>query len=316
MKIVRYEALELARVGIVESEMILPLANDIGVRDLLRMSPDGRSRAIAALRTNENPIPISTAILLPPISDPVIRDFFNFESHAEGVYAVFGRSKVPERWYDEPVSYIQNPHTVIGAHQDVEIPPGCREFDFELEVGAVIGLPTANVHPALAEQHIAAYTIMNDWSARDVQIAATKAGRNETKAKDGATTLGPCLVTADELEPYRRDGQLDLKLIARVNGREIGTDTLSNMAWNFAELVAYSARGSLLGVGDVIASGTCGGGCLLELWGRSGEREPRPLRAGDVVTLAVEGIGVLENRVVDSPNNYIEIPTARRRHGV
>jgi 2-keto-4-pentenoate hydratase/2-oxohepta-3-ene-1,7-dioic acid hydratase in catechol pathway len=120
------------------------------------------------------------------------------------------------------------------------------------------------------------------------------------KGKDSATTLGPWLVTADELEPYRDDdGFLALDLRASVNGQLIGQDLLSNMSWPFEELIAYAARGTEVRAGDVLGSGTCGnGGCLAELWGRSGRTEPPPLRPGDVVELAVEGIGTVRNRVV------------------
>ena len=312
MRIARFDDGGSARVALVEGDLLLPLARGTDVRELLAMEPAERTRAVERSLTSEGSRPVSGTRLLPPIATPVIRDFFNFESHADGVFRCFGREGVPDRWYEEPVSFIQNPHTVIGPYDDVEIPPGCAEFDFELEVGAVIGQFASNIRIEDAENYIAAYTIFNDWSARDVQIAAVKAGRNETKAKDGATSLGPWLVTADELQAHLRDGVLDLELSARVNDHEIGRDRLASMSWRFPELVAFSARGSLLAPGDIIGSGTCGGGCLMELWGYAGRREPPPLQAGDVVTLSVEGIGTLESRVVDSPAEFTMIPPARR----
>ncbi|MFY9775553.1 MAG: fumarylacetoacetate hydrolase family protein, partial [Trebonia sp.] len=120
------------------------------------------------------------------------------------------------------------------------------------------------------------------------------------KGKDSATTLGPWLVTADELEPYRdTDGFLALDLRAFVNGELVGQDLLSNMGWPFEELIAYASRGTEVRAGDVLGSGTCGnGGCLAELWGRRGRIDPPPLRPGDVVELTVEGIGTVRNRVV------------------
>jgi 2-keto-4-pentenoate hydratase/2-oxohepta-3-ene-1,7-dioic acid hydratase in catechol pathway len=128
------------------------------------------------------------------------------------------------------------------------------------------------------------------------------------KAKDFANTLGPWIVTADELERFRTGDRLDLDLRASINGRELGDDTLANMAWSFEELVAYASRGAWIRPGDVLGSGTCGNGCLFELWGRG--REWAPLAPGDVVTLAVEGIGTLTNQVVAGVEP-VPLPAAR-----
>ena len=142
--------------------------------------------------------------------------------------------------------------------------------------------------------------MLNDWSARDLQRREMKVLLGPAKGKDSATTLGPWLVTADELEPYRdADGFLALDLRASVNGELIGQDLLSNMGWPFEELISYASRGTEVRAGDVLGSGTCGnGGCLAELWGRRGRIDPPPLRPGDVVELTVEGIGTVRNRVV------------------
>jgi 2-keto-4-pentenoate hydratase/2-oxohepta-3-ene-1,7-dioic acid hydratase in catechol pathway len=118
------------------------------------------------------------------------------------------------------------------------------------------------------------------------------------KGKDFASTLGPWIVTADELEPYRRDDRLHLDLQTWVNGMPLGGDTLANMGWSFEEMLASASRGTRVVPGDVLGSGTCGSGCLAELWGRAGRREPPPLRPGDVVRITVEAIGTIENRVV------------------
>jgi 2-keto-4-pentenoate hydratase/2-oxohepta-3-ene-1,7-dioic acid hydratase in catechol pathway len=135
-------------------------------------------------------------------------------------------------------------------------------------------------------------------------------GLGPAKGKDSAITLGPWLVTADELEPYRRGDRLDLALEVLVNGERIGGDTLASMAWSFEELVAYASRGTWVRAGDVLGSGTCGGGCLAELWGRSGRKEPRPLAVGDVVTMNVEGIGTISNPVVAGADP-VPVPRAR-----
>jgi 2-keto-4-pentenoate hydratase/2-oxohepta-3-ene-1,7-dioic acid hydratase in catechol pathway len=196
-------------------------------------------------------------------------------------------------------------------------PPTIRDFvafDFELEVAAVIGRVGADLSPQQARDHIVGYTILNDWSARDLQRQEMRVGLGPAKGKDSATTLGPWLVTADELEPFRdHEGFLRLRMSVAVNGVEVGRDLLSNMGWPFEELVAHASRGTMVRPGDVLGSGTCGnGGCLAELWGRRGAQDPPPLRPGDVVTMTVEGIGTISNRVVPG-RDPIPLPSARPR---
>jgi 2-keto-4-pentenoate hydratase/2-oxohepta-3-ene-1,7-dioic acid hydratase in catechol pathway len=246
-------------------------------------------------------VPLASVRLLPPLQPPTIRDFTAFEEHVEGVVrGVSGGSEVAPEWYEAPAFYFTNPYAVTGPFDDVPVPPGCQVFDFELEVAAVIGADGASLTPPAAREHIFGYTLLNDWSARDLQGREMKVGLGPAKGKDTATTLGPWLVTADELEPYRdADGFLALDARVLVNGTEVGRDLLSSMSWTFEDLIAYASRGTWVRAGDVIGSGTCGnGGCLAELWGRRGERVPPPLRPGDVVEMTVQGIGTIRNRVV------------------
>jgi 2-keto-4-pentenoate hydratase/2-oxohepta-3-ene-1,7-dioic acid hydratase in catechol pathway len=135
------------------------------------------------------------------------------------------------------------------------------------------------------------------------------------KGKDFASTLGPWLVTADELADHvDADGFLDLWCTATVNGVEVGRDLLSNMGWTFPTLVAYASRDSRVVAGDVLGSGTCGnGGCLAELWGRHGDQAPPPLQPGDQVILTVEGIGSISNTIV-AGRVPVELPPVRRRN--
>ncbi len=137
-------------------------------------------------------------------------------------------------------------------------------------MAVVIGRAGRNLTPNEAGAHIAGYTIFNDWSARDLQTEEMRLGLGICKGKDFANTLGPWIVTPDELEPFRSGDRLDLDLRATVNNRELGDDTLANMAWSFEELIAYASRGTWIRPGDVLGSGTCGSGCLLELRGRHG----------------------------------------------
>ncbi|WP_448612793.1 fumarylacetoacetate hydrolase family protein [Modestobacter sp. URMC 112] len=279
----------------------------------LHALPDGRSvldlvRAglPAALEAGEAAlagpaVPLDSVRLLPPLQPPTIRDFVAFEEHVEGVRkAIDGVGGVVPEWYQAPTFYFTNPYAVVGAHDDVAVPPGSQRFDFELEVAAVIGKDGASLTPEQARGHVFGYTLFNDWSARDLQAREMKVSLGPAKGKDSATTLGPWLVTADELEPYRDDeGFLALDMRVSVNGTGIGQDLLSNMGWPFEELVSYASRGTEVRAGDVLGSGTCGnGGCLAELWGRRGADAPPPLQPGDVVEMTVEGIGTVRNRVV------------------
>ncbi|MFI6014037.1 fumarylacetoacetate hydrolase family protein [Streptomyces sp. NPDC051243] len=258
---------------------------------------------------------ISDVRLLAPLQPPTVRDFVTFEEHVEGVRrSVDGAAGVPERWYAAPTFYFGNPYAMYGPHDDIPMPPGSSVLDFELEVAAVIGKEGRDLTPEQARDHIVGYTVFNDWSARDLQSAEMKVGLGPCKGKDTATTLGPYLVTADELEKYRdADGFLRLALTAEINGEVVGKDLLSNMSWTFEEMAAYASRGTVVRPGDVLGSGTCGnGGCLAELWGVRGEQSPPPLKPGDTVTLTVEGIGSVSNTVVVGPEP-VTVPVARRR---
>jgi 2-keto-4-pentenoate hydratase/2-oxohepta-3-ene-1,7-dioic acid hydratase in catechol pathway len=293
-----------------DAKTVRPLPPGVTVLGLLR---DGALQD--AERLAGAPIPLGEVRLLAPLQPPSLRDFITFEEHVEGVrMGVPGRSEVPEAWYEAPAFFFSNPYAVVGPHDDVPVPPGCTAFDFELEVAAVIGVAGRDLTPEQARRHIAGYLIMNDWSARDLQNREMRVGLGPAKGKDTATTLGPWLVTADELEPYRDpDGFLRLALTVTLNGAEIGRDLLSNMSWPFEDLVAYASRGTWVRPGDVLGSGTCGnGGCLAELWGRNGEQDPPPLRPGDVVEMTVEGIGAIANTVVTGPAP-VPLPAARPR---
>ncbi|NUP62526.1 MAG: fumarylacetoacetate hydrolase family protein [Nonomuraea sp.] len=296
------------RCGVVAGDTIRPLPEGVTLLDLVRDDRLDQAGSLAGAA-----IPLAGVRLLAPFQPPAVRDFVAFEEHVEGVRkSVDGRSGVPDAWYDAPAFYFTNPYAVVGPYDEVPVPPGCRAFDFELEVAAVIGRAGRDLAPG--DVRIAGYTIMNDWSARDLQGREMQVNLGPAKGKDTATTLGPWLVTADELEPYRDgDGFLRLRLSVSVNRREIGHDLLSNMSWTFEEMAAYASRGTWIRPGDVLGSGTCGnGGCLAELWGRRGRQDPPPLRPGDVVEMAVEGIGTIANTVVTGAEP-LPLPRARVR---
>jgi 2-keto-4-pentenoate hydratase/2-oxohepta-3-ene-1,7-dioic acid hydratase in catechol pathway len=300
MKLATWDDGGVVTAGVVGEHGLHALPPDITVLDLVRAGlPTALDAGLAAL--SAPPVPLAEVRMLPPLEPPTVRDFVAFEEHVEGVRkSIDGVGGVVPEWYQAPQFYFTNPYALIGAHDDVPVPPGSQRFDFELEVAVVVGRDGASLTPEQARDHVFGYTILNDWSARDLQSREMKVNLGPAKGKDSATTLGPWLVTADELEPYRDDeGFLDLDMRVSVNGVEVGQDLLSNMGWPFEELISYASRGTEVRAGDVLGSGTCGnGGCLAELWGRRGEQTPPPLRPGDVVEMTVEGIGTIRNRVV------------------
>ena len=219
---------------------------------------------------------LDDVVLRPPVlHPPSVRDFYAFEQHVKTARASRGL-EMPKEWYEIPVFYFSNPAAIYGPGDEVPHPGGTRELDYELEVAAIIG----------ADQRIGGFTVMNDWSARDVQRAEMRVGLGPSKGKDFATSLGPLVVTPDEFDG--RSG----RMTARVNGEERSRGNLADMYHSWDAIVSHAARNTRLLPGDVLGSGTVGTGCILELG------DGRWLRRGDLVELEVEGIGVLLNRVV------------------
>jgi 2-keto-4-pentenoate hydratase/2-oxohepta-3-ene-1,7-dioic acid hydratase in catechol pathway len=270
--------------GVVQGDRLHPIPDGTSLTTLVQRGAEALAAAGDAASARAPGPRLGEVRLLPPIQPAAIRDFVTFEEHVEGVRRSLDQAlTVPDAWYDAPTFYFTNPYAVIGARDDVPLPPGCRVFDFELEIAAVIGLEGRDLTPEQARGHIIGYTVFNDWSARDLQSREMQVSLGPCKGKDSATTLGPWLVTADELEPYRdEEGFLALTLTAELNGEVIGRDLLSNMSWTFEEMAAYASRGTVIRPGDVLGPGTCGnGGCLAELWGVNGAQTPPPLKPGD-----------------------------------
>jgi fumarylacetoacetate (FAA) hydrolase len=205
---------------------------------------------------------------------PSVRDFYAFERHVATARAQRGLEMAPE-WYRIPVFYFSNPAAVLGPADAVRFPPESSAWDYELEAAVVVG----------GDGAIAGFTVLNDWSARDLQKMEMAVGLGPAKGKDFATSIGPVLVTPDEL------GELQLEMVARVNGEERSRGNLADMHWPWDELVAHAGRNTRLQAGDVLGSGTVGTGCILE------HGDGRWLQSGDVVELEIEGIGVLRNTV-------------------
>jgi fumarylacetoacetate (FAA) hydrolase len=221
--------------------------------------------------------------LVAPVPEPPsVRDFYAFERHVATGFERRG-AEVPAAWYEAPAFYFSNPASIHGPGQEVRRPVGVAELDFELEIAAVIG----------AHGEIAAFTLMNDWSARDVQRREMTVALGPHKGKDFATSLGPWLATPDEL-PYA-GGRLHLEAVVQVNGREVTRSDAAEQHFAWPDLVAHAGRGTRLRPGDVLGSGTLNGGCLLELGPLERERFVEP---GDFVSLSAPGLGTLPTPVV------------------
>jgi 2-keto-4-pentenoate hydratase/2-oxohepta-3-ene-1,7-dioic acid hydratase in catechol pathway len=252
----------------------------------------------AALASPDAVFDLTEVRLLAPIPvPPSVRDFYAFEAHVRTARATRGLEVDPD-WYALPVFYFSNPAAITGPGEGISIPPGCQELDYELEVAAVVGRPGSDLEAATGEAYIAGYTVMNDWSARDLQRRELRLGLGPAKGKDFATSLGPVLVTPDELEPYREHKAFDLAMTARINGVEWSRGRLSDLYWSFGEMLAHASRGTVVRPGDVIGSGTCGTGCILELSAVHGSDAYPWLQPGDQVELTVDGLGSLINSVV------------------
>lgn len=234
-----------------------------------------------------------------PIFVGSVRDFYAFEQHVSTCRKHRGLDMV-RQWYQVPVFYFSNPVAVIGDGDPVHAPQGSSALDYELELACVVGKPVRDL-PAddSAMECLAGFTIMNDWSARDLQRAEMAVGLGPSKSKDFATSLGPRLVPFAELRDCYRDGRLHLEMAARVNGKEYSRGNAGSMYWTWPQLLSHASRDTELRPGDVLGSGTVGTGCILEL---TPEAVGGWLQPGDVVELEIERIGVLRNTVVRRPN--------------
>jgi 2-keto-4-pentenoate hydratase/2-oxohepta-3-ene-1,7-dioic acid hydratase in catechol pathway len=289
-----------ATIGVVvDGDVAYPLSDGRTVADLVDLGLE-RALEIGARALTGEGLQFDASLLELPYKPASIRDFVTFESHVEGVRRSIDHAVgVPDAWYDAPTFYFTNPHALYGPGRPVPKPALCHALDFEMEVGVVLGRGGTSLSESEARDAIFGYTIVNDWSARDLQSREMQVGLGPAKGKDFATSIGPWIVTADEVEPFHdADGFLDLGCTAYVNGERIGHDRLAHMHWTFPQMIAYASRDSVVLAGDLLASGTTGGGgCLAELWGRNGTQTPPPLQPGDEVTIEVEALGSLAGKV-------------------
>jgi fumarylacetoacetate (FAA) hydrolase len=234
------------------------------------------------------------ARFFPPIlRPPAFRNFAGFEQHVRTVRHRRGLD-MAQAWYEMPVFYFSNPNSLIGDGGSIAAPSGSNELDFGLALGVIIGARARNISPFDAWRSVAGITIINDFSARDIQRAEMSVGIGPAKAKDFATTVGPVLVTRDEFADKIEGETLSLEMAARLNGRDLSRGNSNSLFHSIPRMIAHASRDADLFAGDLIGTGIVGSGCILEL---SPEHTGGWLKPGDVIELQIERIGVLRTKI-------------------
>ena len=279
MKFVTYEAADTRgrRVGYLDGEVVVDAGFDGDMVAFIEAgAPIGTTRGVA------------NAVLRAPLRPRTLRDFLAFEGHLLNVFPALGK-EIPEEWYQVPAYYKGLPDTVIGPDEEIPWPAYTQKLDHELELAAVIGRPGKDIAEANALDHVFGYTIWNDLSARDVQARELPVSMGPGKAKDwdGSNVLGPCIVTADEVDPH------DVDLEVRINGERWGGTNTRDMHHSFESMIVYASQALMLRPGEVLGSGTATGGSGMEL--------DRWLAAGDVIEMEASGIGMLRNTIGPRP---------------
>lgn len=326
MKLVTYQKGKESRLGIFDNNLIFDLQNSakqlkIKLPSTMKEFLEGEVSSMrqakkvfkeiqkGKVKTN---IKASSVKLLSPVPNPTsMRDGYAFRQHVETARRNRGVPMIPE--FDKfPVFYYANHNAVFGEGIIQVEDDHLQQLDFELECAIVIGKKGKNIPAEKADDYIAGYMIMNDWSARVLQMEEMKLNLGPAKGKDFATSLGPWLVTVDELEPYKittpHGNRYDLRMIARHNGKQISDGNLKDMNWTFAELIERASYGVTLYPGDVIGSGTVGTGCYLELngtWALEAKAKGEPftpvwINDGDEIELEINGLGILKNKIKKS----------------
>ena len=253
--------------------------------------------------------------LLAPVPHPTsCRDGYAFRQHVETARRNRKVPMIPE-FYQYPVFYFTNHNAIQGSGEIECMPDHFQKLDFELEVAVVIGKKGRNIRAADADNYIAGYMIMNDMSARTLQLEEMLLNLGPAKGKDFSTVIGPWLVTPDELEHYKTwpkpghtGNAYNMKMVCHVNGKQVSAGNLADMEWTFAEIIERCAYGCDVLPGDVIGSGTVGTGCFLELNGtgllNDPNYQPQWLQPNDLVEMEVTGLGVLGNIIKKASSNF------------
>ncbi len=320
MKFVTYINQQTPEVGIIVNEKIYPvnkIDNSIPsqMSDILNDWDANmvKAKEVEAQILTGNHETLSSSLegsnLLAPVPNPTsCRDGYAFRQH---VAAARRNRNVPmiAEFDQYPIFYFTNHNAIMGPGEIRCMPDHFQKLDFELEVAVVLGKRGRNVKAADADQYIAGFMIMNDMSARTLQMEEMLLNLGPAKGKDFSTVIGPWLVTPDELESFKvpaKSGHIgnsyDLKMSCHVNGIQVSSGSVGDMDWTFAEIIERCAYGADIFPGDVIGSGTVGTGCFLELNGtgllNDPSFKPQWLQAGDVVTMDITALGHLSNTIV------------------
>jgi 2-keto-4-pentenoate hydratase/2-oxohepta-3-ene-1,7-dioic acid hydratase in catechol pathway len=234
-------------------------------------------------------------VLPPIINPPAFRDFYAFEQHVKAARKLRNLEMHPD-WYKIPIFYFSNPNCCYGHGENIPYPKNTTDLDFELEFAVIIGNGGANISSSEAHKVIAGYTILNDWSSRNLQREEMPMSLGPAKGKDFASSFGPYMVTPDEIESaWKDDGKLHLRMTCFVNGEKISDGNTNDLYHSFGDMIERASMNTKLVPGEYIGSGTVGTGCILEL---RPENTGGWLKKGDVVTLEIERLGILENKIV------------------
>ncbi|MBL7717289.1 MAG: fumarylacetoacetate hydrolase family protein [Flavipsychrobacter sp.] len=300
-----------------EADKTLPATMKELLNDWERLEDVARKadEAIKAGSTGMEGVAYGSAAVMAPVPYPSsCRDGYAFRQHVAAARRNRKVDMIPE--FDQyPIFYFTNHNAIQGPGDIVCMPDHFQKLDFELEAAIVIGKKGRNIKAADADKYIAGYMIMNDMSARTLQMEEMLLNLGPAKGKDFSTVIGPMMVTPDELEPYRvsakpghEGASYDLKMVCRVNGVEVSAGSVGDMDWTFAEIIERCAYGVDILPGDVIGSGTVGTGCFLELNGTGLLNDPaykvQWLQPGDVVEMEITGLGLLKNTIVAEETDF------------
>ncbi|MCH8170304.1 MAG: fumarylacetoacetate hydrolase family protein [Bacteroidetes bacterium] len=330
MKFVSYEHNKTDRVGLLIKNKIYDLENcssKLGKQLPSTMGEflKGEDENMNIARTLETEIKnggefesieLNDVKLLAPVPHPTsCRDGYAFRQHVATARRNRGVDMIPE--FDQfPIFYLTNHNAIFGGGDIFLEKDHFEKLDFELEAAVVIGKRGKNISAKEADKYIAGYMVMNDLSARRLQMEEMKLNLGPAKGKDFATTIGPWLVTPDELEKFKietdSENKYNLRMTAFHNGKQVSDGNMKDMNWSFAEIIERASYGVELIPGDVIGSGTVGTGCYLELNGtwaieakeKNEEFTPIWIQTGDTMELEIEGLGRLKNRLILSNNDY------------
>jgi len=317
MKLCTYDAGNGPRAGVVVDGRVLDVAALLGeqsglrdVRALLELPNDPLTRLKSALDSAGAAPGVALAgvrLRAPVLQPPTVRDFMVYEGHA----TAGGTRQLSDAWYRLPIFYFSSPLRIFGPEDAVPYPSASDQLDYELEIGAVIGREGGNIAEADAFSYIAGFTIFNDWSCRDLQRDEMEVRLGPAKGKDAATSLGPWMVTTDELAPYIRDGRLHVRCTLKVNGVQWMDNDGGLMYHTWGAMIERASHDSRIVPGDVLGGGTVTGGSIGEAI-RNG-LPARYLEPGDVVEMEVEGLGVLRNTIAPKlnpdPNYRFKVPS-------